>query len=75
MNPLDGRITILVRVVKPRAALVTVGLPVQHPLRPDPEDKTDACRAIRIPEIRVAQGRLDAPVRKLIQWLLRRRRS
>ena len=72
MNPLDRRVVILFGIVKPHAALLTIGFPVQHPFRPDAEHKTDTSRAINIPKIRVAQGRFDAPVRKLIEWLLRR---
>ena len=47
--------------------MLTVGLPVQHPLGPDAQHQTDAQLAMRAPETGVAQGRLDAPVRQLIE--------
>ncbi len=44
-----------------------VGLPVQHPLGADSQHQADPRLAMRSPEAGVAQGRLGAPMGKLVQ--------
>ena len=73
-GPLDRRLPVLLRVVEPAPAGEVVGLPEEHPLGAQAEHQPDPRVAVHAPEPGVAQGRLGAPVRELVQRRLARER-